>query len=39
LIKGNCEICQTKVNRLSHEGKLQEIEENFEIVDYGGLTE
>ena len=37
LICGNCGFCNTRINRFSHEGKFQEIKNNFQIVDYGGI--
>lgn len=33
LIRGICETCGTPVNRLSHEGKLLEIQISFQIID------
>jgi len=37
IITGECEKCGTKLNRFSHSGKLNELKENFNILDFGGL--
>ena len=37
VIKGACEYCNTRINRFSHEGKLQEIKENFDVVNLDEL--
>ena len=37
VIKGICENCNSKLNRFSHSGRLEEIRNNFDIVDFGGL--
>ena len=37
VIKGICEFCNSKLNRFSHSGKLEEIKNNFNVIDFGGL--
>jgi len=37
VIKGTCEFCNSKINRFSHSGRLEEIKTNFDEVDFGGL--
>ena len=37
VIKGICEFCNSKLNRFSHSGKLEEIKNTFNVVDFGGL--
>lgn len=37
IIKGICEHCNTRLNRFSHSGKIEEIKNNFNVVDFGGL--
>lgn len=38
VIKGICEFCNSKLNRFSHSGRLEEIKTNFGVVDFGGLN-
>lgn len=38
VITGKCETCGTKLNRFSHSGKIDEIKQNFIVVDFGGLA-
>lgn len=33
VIKGVCDECHTRVNRFSHEGRIEEIKENFDVVN------
>jgi len=36
-VKGYCEFCNSLVNKFSHEGKLEEIKNTFNIVNLRGL--
>ena len=36
-IKGICEFCDSKINKFSHEGKLEEIKKTFNTVNLGVL--
>lgn len=38
IITGKCETCGTNLNRFSHSGKLNEIKESFDVIDFGGLS-
>ena len=37
IIKGFCEHCNTRLNRFSHLGKIDEVKNNFNIIDFGGV--
>lgn len=37
VIKGICEFCNSKLNRFSHEGKLGQIKDTFNVVNLGEL--
>ncbi len=39
VIKGICEFCNTKINRFSHSGLIDSIQNSFEVVDFGGLKD
>jgi hypothetical protein len=36
IVKGVCQKCETKLNKFSHEGKLQELKNTFTITNMGG---
>lgn len=38
VIKGLCEFCNSKLNRFSHEGKLEEVKNTFDVVNLGELS-
>lgn len=37
IIKGVCQECETKLNKFSHEGRLQELKNTFTVANIGGL--
>lgn len=38
VIKGACKHCNSRINRFSHSGRLEEIKTNFDVTDFGGFS-